>query len=99
MAVPGTGVGVVTSGEVRRYVETMDYPAGRDDIVREVERQGAPDGVVRAIRAMPPLDYANEEEVLRSAATDVAPELSPAERAAKARGRRHQRIAQHLRGL
>jgi hypothetical protein len=46
---------------------------------------------------MPPVKYRSKDEVAQSAATDVAPELTPAEKAAKARDRQHQRIAEHLR--
>jgi hypothetical protein len=55
--------------------------------------------VLRALRAMPPVDYANKDEVARSAATDIAPELTPAEKAMKARDRKHQRVAEHLRRI
>lgn len=90
---------MVSNDEVRPYLETVDFPAGRDDIVREAERLGASQPVLRALRAMPPLDYANRDEVLRSAGTDLAPEMTPAERAAKARERTQHRIPLYLRRL
>ena len=55
--------------------------------------------MLRALRALPPVDYANDAEVARSAAVDPAPEVGPAQRAQQARDKRRQRVAQHLRGI
>jgi hypothetical protein len=88
---------MATTAEVLRYLNAVDFPADKDDIVREAQREGAPEDVLKALRAMPPMDYRSKDEVARSAATDIAPELTPAEKAAKARNRQHQRIAEHLR--
>jgi hypothetical protein len=90
---------MATTTEVLGYLETLDFPAGKEDIVREAARLGAPPDVLRALRAVPPVDYANKDEVARSAATDIAPELTPAEKAMKARDRKHQRVAEHLRRI
>ena len=88
---------MATTAEVLRYLNAVDFPADKADIVREAQRQGAPEDVLKALRAMPPVEYRSKDEVAQSAATDVAPELTPAEKAAKARDRQHQRIAEHLR--
>lgn len=90
---------MVTNADVLRYLESMDFPAPKEDIVREAERAGAPPEVLKALRGMPPVDYRNTAEVARSAATDLAPDASPAELAAKARNRTHQRVARHMRQL
>ena len=87
---------MVTNDEVRRCLKTMDFPATRDDIVREAERLGAPEEVLKALRGMPPVEYRNKDEVLRSAKTEIAEE-TPAEKAAKARDHKHQRVAEYLR--
>jgi hypothetical protein len=87
---------MVTNDEVRPYLETVDFPATREAIVREAERLGAPEPVLKALRGMPPVDYHNKEEVLRSAKTRIAVE-TPAEKGAKARDHRHQRVAEYLR--
>ncbi|MFC4147858.1 DUF2795 domain-containing protein [Micromonospora mangrovi] len=84
--------------DVLEYLSALDYPAGKDDVVREAEREGAPPEVLKALRALPPVDYANGTEVARSAGIDAAPELSPAQRAAQARDP-HTRVSQHLRGI
>jgi len=83
--------------DVLGHLETMDFPAGKDRIIAEAAASGAPPAVIRALRALPPVEYANRQEVARSAAIDAAPEADPAERAARASVRDHQRIAQHLR--
>jgi hypothetical protein len=88
---------MVTNAEVLRYLTALDFPASKEEIVGEAERAGAPDDVLRALRAMPPVDYGNINEVARSAATNPAPEVTPADLAARARNRKHQRVARHLR--
>ncbi|ROT29748.1 DUF2795 domain-containing protein [Micromonospora sp. HM5-17] len=90
---------MVTNADVLRYLRSMDFPAPKEDIVREAERAGAPPEVLRALRAMPPVEYGSTEEVARSAATDRAPEVTPADLAAKTRNRTHQRVARHLRQI
>jgi hypothetical protein len=89
---------MVTRDEVRPYLETVDFPALKEDITREAEKLGAPEDVLKALRGMPPVDYHNKEEVLRSAKTEIAEE-TPAEKAVKARDRKHQRVAEYLRTL
>ncbi|GIJ50396.1 hypothetical protein Val02_72820 [Virgisporangium aliadipatigenens] len=87
---------MTTVDEVLRYLDGLDYPATRDEIVQEAEREGAPNEVLKALRGMPPVDYRNKDEVVRSAKTDIAQE-TPAEKAAKARDKKHQRVAEYLR--
>lgn len=89
---------MVSDTDVLRYLSSLDYPAGKDDVLRQAEREGAPPEVLRALRALPPVDYANGREVARSARIDAAPEVGPAQRAAQAR-EPHDRVAQHLRRI
>ncbi|MFC4018755.1 DUF2795 domain-containing protein [Micromonospora sp. GCM10011542] len=84
--------------DVLQYLSSLDYPAEKDDVVREAEREGAPPDVLKALRALPPVDYANGNEVARSARTDTAPEVGRSQRAAQAR-EPHTRVSQHLRGI
>ena len=84
--------------DVLEYLSALDYPAGKDDVIREAEREGAPPDVLRALRALPPVDYANGTEVARAAGIDAAPEESRPQRAAQARDN-HPRVSQHLRGI
>lgn len=87
---------MATTQEVLRYLNAADYPADRDALLREAEREGAPPDVLAAIRGMPPVVYRNKEEVGRSVKTPIAEE-TPAEKAAKARDRKHQHVAEYLR--
>jgi hypothetical protein len=88
-------IGMVRENEIAEYLDTVDFPATRDEIVQAAERRGAPDGVLKALRAMPPVDYGSRAEVLRSAA--VKEDVPPAQHAIRARDRAHQRIAEPLR--
>lgn len=83
--------------DVLRYLNGVDFPASKEEIIGEAQREGAPEDVLKALRAMPPVEYRNRAEIAASAATEIAPELTPAEKAVKARDHRHQRIAEHLR--
>ncbi|TNH31248.1 DUF2795 domain-containing protein [Micromonospora orduensis] len=85
--------------DVLQYLSSLDYPAEKDDVVREAEREGAPPDVLKALRALPPVDYANGTEVARSAGIEAAPEVSPSQRAVQARDKTHNRVSQHLRGI
>jgi hypothetical protein len=87
---------MVARDEVRRYLKTVDFPAAKDDILREAQNLGAPEPVLKALRGLPLADYRNKEEVLRSAKTGIAEE-TPAEKAVKARDRKHHRVAEYLR--
>ncbi|WP_328346118.1 DUF2795 domain-containing protein [Micromonospora sp. NBC_00421] len=85
--------------EVLRYLSTLDFPAEKDAVLCQAEREGAPPDVLRALRALPPVDYVNDAEVARSAGIDTAPEVDPAQHARQARNKRHPRISQHLRSI
>jgi hypothetical protein len=58
---------MATNAEVVKYLTTVDFPATKDDLVRDAEANGAPEDVVKALRAMPPVDYRSKDEVERSA--------------------------------
>jgi hypothetical protein len=85
---------MASAEQVVEYLKNVDFPAPRDELVREAEREGAPEDVIKALRAMPPEEYANKDEVMRSAHTPAAPEEDPRVRAAQAHDKKHQRIAQ-----
>ncbi|MFE9694888.1 DUF2795 domain-containing protein [Micromonospora sp. NPDC005806] len=85
--------------DVLDYLSALDYPAGKDDVIREAEQEGAPPEVLQALRALPAVDYADGNQVARSAGIDAAPEIDASQRAAQARDKRHQRVSQHLRGI
>jgi hypothetical protein len=56
---------------VKAALVDADYPATKDELVQYAEVAGANEPTVKALRAMPPVDYRNLDEVLRSADFDV----------------------------
>lgn len=89
---------MTSNAEVVKYLTTVDFPATKDALVRDAERNGAPEEVVKALRAMPPVEYASKAEVEQSALrTEVEPNQSAAHEAEQARDNSTSRIAQHLR--
>jgi hypothetical protein len=81
----------VSSDEVVRYLGDADFPAPKEELLRVADAAGAPPEVLKALRAIPPEEYANRGQVARSVPTDPAADLhpSPAQRAEQARERRH----------
>ena len=55
--------------------------------------------MLKALRALPPVDYANGNEVARSAGIEAAPEVEPRAAGAAGPGTRTPRVSQHLRGI
>lgn len=51
---------------VEELLIDVDYPADKDALVAEAERHGGDDDAIRTLRALPPVDYRNRAEVLRS---------------------------------
>lgn len=52
--------------QLRTALDGVNYPASKEQLVDQAEHNGAPERVVSALRAMPPVDYANSSEVLSS---------------------------------
>jgi hypothetical protein len=88
---------MASAEEVVAYLDSVDFPAHRDDLVRAAEEAGAPEDVIKALRGMPPEEYGSKAEVMRSAHTPAEPDQDPGIKAAQARDKRHQRIAEPLR--
>jgi hypothetical protein len=84
--------------EVKRALTNADFPATKEELIRAAEAAGAPDNVIAALRAIPPEEYANRAEVIRSIPTDPTADLdlSPAQRAEQARATRHRSHPQRL---
>ena len=75
---------VVTDvGRLRRALSDTDFPAERDELVGCAELAGADHDTLPALRAMPPVSYANFAEVLQS--VSLTPDRSPADKAAQRR--------------
>jgi hypothetical protein len=58
---------MATVADVKQCLKTADFPTGKDTIAYEARMAAAPEDVIKALRVMPPVDYANKDEVLRSA--------------------------------
>ncbi|OLF17248.1 DUF2795 domain-containing protein [Actinophytocola xanthii] len=68
---------------LREALSSADFPADKDTLVRYAEQAGADEDTIRAIRAIPPVSYANLAEVTQSVTFEG--DQSPAERAARQR--------------
>ena len=73
--------------DVLGALRSVDFPAAKDDLIRAAQAAGASADAVKALRAIPPVEYANREEVARSVPADPAAgrAVSPAQRAEQAR--------------
>src|ERR1700761_8414315 len=64
----------MSTDQLRQALRDVDFPAGKDELIRAARAVGAPGEVIRALRAIPPEEYANRE-VARSVPKDPAEEL------------------------
>ncbi len=85
--------------KVRDLLVDVDYPAGKEDLLTAAQRHGADEDSMRALRALPPVDYRNADEVLRS--IDVDPEDRSGTTTTSDKGRRrrehdHPGLAEHM---
>jgi hypothetical protein len=87
----------LTPDQVKRYLADVDYPADKEALVAAAERAGAPEAVVRGLRAIPPVEYSNDAEVVRSVPLDPAPGRSASRAAEQARTRAPAGVAEHMR--
>jgi hypothetical protein len=62
---------MTSTQELNDYLKTVDFPARRDEIVQAARKLSAPEGVIAALQAMPPVEYGNKDEVHRSAHTAI----------------------------
>jgi hypothetical protein len=58
-----------TRDRLKSCLDDVDFPAGKDALVEAAERKGDHE-TARALRAIPPADYANLTEVLGSVTFD-----------------------------
>lgn len=82
---------------LRATLSAKDFPAAKEDLVTYAESTGADEGTVRALRAMPPAEYANVGEVERSVRFDKAAEegQSDSDKAKQDRQNTGDRLAEH----
>jgi hypothetical protein len=87
----------ITPETVLGYLEDVDYPADKDTLLTAAQRHSAPDEVLKAIRAIPPVDYRSRAEVARSVAVDPGAGRSPSFAAEQARADGPPGVAEHMR--
>jgi hypothetical protein len=87
----------ITPDTVLGYLEDVDYPADKDTLLAAAQRHSAPDEVLKAIRAIPPVDYRSRAEVARSVAVDPGSGRSPSLAAEQARTKAPPGLAEHMR--
>jgi hypothetical protein len=61
----------ISRAQLRKAIATVDYPMDKDDLVRHAEQANAAEDVQKALRSLPPVDYRNFDEVLRSVKADI----------------------------
>lgn len=89
---------MASSEEVVRYLVTVDFPATKDELVADAEANGAPEDVLKSLRAMPPVSYGSKAEVQRSALrTDPYPEQTASYEARQSQQNSSSRVAKSLR--
>jgi hypothetical protein len=49
--------------DVQKYIQGVDYPATRDDILRAAEKSGADEEMRRALKRLPRADFETPDEV------------------------------------
>jgi len=76
-----------TTQRLKAALNEVDYPADRDRLVEAARANGADEDTVRALRAMPPDDYRNFDDV--RASTQKTDDGGPTGDADKANARRH----------
>ena len=83
------------AGQAREWLDGVDFPADKEQLVERVEQNGAPEEIVRAFRSMPPVDYESLDEVVSS--VPISTDQSDAEKASQAHRHTHSGLAEHER--
>ena len=48
----------------QQYLEGVDYPASKEDVVNAAEQNGAPDTMIRMLEGLSRPEFSGQEEVL-----------------------------------
>jgi hypothetical protein len=88
-----------TVQEVLHALDQVDFPAGKDDLLAAAQDAGASPEVLKALRGVPPDEYANRDEVARSVRLDPDYDVqtSASQKAEQQRQGGRQGQSQHLR--
>lgn len=73
---------------LRRILDGMTFPVGRDDVVERAMEEDGDEEMVSALRAMPPADFHEAEQILRA----VPLQEDPGARTEAARKQRQERV-------
>lgn len=82
---------------VHRALSEVDFPAEKTDLVRHATESGADDDTVRALNAIPPVEYANVQEVVQS--VTLEDDRSAAQKAAQHRDHAHPTVTERERAV
>ncbi|MET9506578.1 DUF2795 domain-containing protein [Streptomyces sp. NPDC006622] len=87
--------------EVPHPLKGARFPAGKDRLVGSARGAGAPEEVVRALRAVPQEEYTSPRDVARSVRTDRESELerTTTRGAEQAREGSRRGLSRHLRSV
>ncbi|MFE9676626.1 DUF2795 domain-containing protein [Streptomyces sp. NPDC006259] len=87
--------------EVPHSLKGARFPAGKDRLVGAARGAGAPEEVVRALRAVPQEEYTSPRDVARSVRTDREsdPGRTTTRRADQAREGGRRGLSRHLRSV
>jgi Protein of unknown function (DUF2795) len=90
-----------TVKEVLDALGEVDFPAGKDELLAAARAAGASEEVQKALRGIPPEEYANRDEVARSVRLDPDYDLGhdAAQKAEQARLGGRPGLSQHLRDV
>jgi len=50
--------------DARQYLEGIEYPASKEEVISAAESNGAPDTLVGMIGSLPGTEFASQEDVL-----------------------------------
>lgn len=78
--------------ELRTWLADVDYPAHRDALVSHAQQNGAPEHVIAALQAMPPVEYQNRDEITSS--IEVSEGQTDREKAKERRHHDHSGLAE-----
>ena len=55
-----------TSLSIERYVNDIDWPANRDEVINRLRANGAPEAIVERVQELPKHDFENEDDLRES---------------------------------
>jgi hypothetical protein len=61
----------VSAKALERALSAADFPATKEDLLAAAREQEADEAVEKALRSLPPVEYGNVDEVIRSVTVDV----------------------------